>query len=361
MSDYGHFEVGATYPDVPNGAVQDEYDVLGLDINNGNFITWERLLGDTLTGNMPVRNVTEVDMTDVTLTPQNVPAGCQLTFDMLPALAGGAAASIGYELVAGALTVGTEYEDFPIESYANGTKLQQTTGYYFVQAVAGHLSASINSINTTVNQDNAKLVEFVLTNDGAGESGEVTISLPSVSWLRLVSTATIANIAPGESVPVTIEILPTDDLPLNTPATGTIAINTTNANAITLPYTVQKVSDEKGGITVDVINQFTYFTEEAPHVDSARVRISHYFTGEIYADALTAADGTVTFDSLPEGQLRLVVDARRHKSYDGVIDIAAGASFTETVFLEYQAVSNTAGRSARDIIDKANKLLEIND
>jgi hypothetical protein len=44
---------------------------------------------------------------------------------------------------------------------------------------------------------------------------------------------------------------------------------------------------------------------------------------------------------LPQGQLRIVVDAIRHKSYDGIITVVPGTNQTEVVFVEYQAISFT--------------------
>jgi hypothetical protein len=341
MSEYGHFEVGIGYPGLGERDIQDEYDVLGVEVNNGNFIIWNMDLGDTLNAGLSIRNVTEVDMEDVTLAPINLPNGCELVFDTLPMLAGNQVQNIPYEIVAGEVTQAGVYQEFPIEVYTENTKLQDNTGYYVVNSLIGSMQASIASINTTINQNTPQVKEFTITNVGQGETGPITVSLPNNDWIRLISPAQIPSLSNGASAIVSIEFVPTDNLPLNTPASGTIAINADNANGLGIPFSIQKVSDETGGVTVDVIDQFTYFTEEAPHVDSARVRISNYFTGEVFADGLTGADGTITFDSLPEGQLRIVVDAYKHKSYDGVIDVSPGVSFTEVIFLEYQAISFT--------------------
>jgi hypothetical protein len=341
LSERGHFTVGAGYPNLGLTAVQDEYDILGVRLNNGNYITWNMMLGDTINGSLPITNVSGVAMTQVTLSPQSLPNGCLLTFDTLPTLPANGSLLLPYQVVAGALTPGTAYLEIPLNIHANDTVIQQDRAYYFVKAQLGHLKASIASINTQLGPAANKVIEFEIENIGQGTINEVNISVPTVTWLRLVSVPQITNMVPGEKKTVTLEFMPTAQLPFNTPASGNIAINTTNANGISLPFSVMKVSNQTGTMTIDVIDQFTYFSPGSPHVDSARVRISNYFTGQLYADGLTGEDGKYIATNLPQGQLRIVVDAIRHKSYDGIITVVPGTNQTEVVFVEYQAISFT--------------------
>lgn len=354
LSERGHFTVGAGYPNLGLTAIQDEYDILGVSLNNGNYITWNMMLGDTINGSLPISNVSSVAMTNVTLTPQNLPNGCLLTFDTLTNLPANGSLSLPYQVVAGALTAGTAYLEIPLNIHANDTVIQQDRAYYFVKAQLGHLKASIASINTQLGPTTNKVIEFEIENIGQGTINEVNIAVPAVTWLRLVSVPQITNMLPGEKKTVTLEFMPTAQLPFNTPATGNVAINTTNANGISVPFSVMKVSNQTGTMTIDVIDQFTYFSPGSPHVDSARVRISNYFTGQLYADGLTGADGKYIATNLPQGQLRIVVDAIRHKSYDGIITVVPGTNQTEVVFVEYQAISFTWDVTPTQIEDEYN-------
>ena len=144
---------------------------------------------------------------------------------------------------------------------------------------------------------------------------------------------------PGDTSLITLEFSPTASLALNSPINGNFLITPTNGNQLDIPFTLEKVSDNRGNLIVDVINQYTYFTDEAPHLANAHVKISHYFTGEVYADGYTDSLGLFRADSLPEGNLRLVVDAEKHKSYDGVIYIQPEKTIEESIFLEFQAIS----------------------
>lgn len=339
QSDFGHFIVGACYPGFNITEQQDAFDILGLTINNGNFLTWDMLLGDTISSGIALRNVTNIPMSNVTMTPLSLPNGCSLVFNTIANFPANTTLSMGYQIVAGAVTAPGVYQQFPIAVISNTTTLQQVTGYYHCKAAQGLLVASVTNIVQNINKDQSKIVEFTITNRGQGSTGAITVAVPNANWVRLVSPASIAALAPNQSATITVEFIPTSALPLNTPATGNVAINASSANGVSVPFTITKVSDITGSILIDVINQFTYFTPEAPHLEGARVRISNYFTGQVYADGLTNSAGIFNAGNLPEGQLRIVVDAERHKSHDGVIDIAPGSNGTKVIFLEYRAIS----------------------
>ena len=339
MSDYGYFIVGAGYPGFNQTTLQDAYNIIGLRINNGNYITWDMLLSDTINGALPLRNDCSIPLSNVTMSPVNLPNGCLLVFNTLTTIPANTAATLPYQIIAGSVTTPGVYQEIPLNIVVSGQNIQSTKAYYHVRAHQGQLLTSIVSIIQNINKDQRKVVEFDITNVGSGNTGQITVAVPNANWVRLVSMPIISNLSPGQKATISVEFIPTSAIPLNAPATGNIAINASNASGVSVPFTITKVSDEMGSITIDVIDQFTYFTSEAPHVDSARVRISNYFTGQIYADGLTNTQGLFTASSLPEGQLRIVVDALRHKSYDNVVEISPGANGIKVVFLEYRAIS----------------------
>ena len=86
--------------------------------------------------------------TQVTLSPQSLPNGCQPTFDTFTHLTCQWKCIAAYQVVAGALTPGTAYLEIPLNIHANDMVIQQDRAYYFVKAQLGHLKASIASINT---------------------------------------------------------------------------------------------------------------------------------------------------------------------------------------------------------------------
>jgi|GEM_PF-911762 len=337
----GHYMVGASFPDEGATTAQDEFDILGVTVNSNQYLLWEVLLNETNTGTISIKNMSDVPLTNVNIQAASLPPGATLTFDNIPVLQGNETLEFNYTLIGTEVSPIGSYQEIELIVSSDENATKELTAYYFCQAQAGYISADISSINRTISQTQSNFLEFKIFNNGEGETGDITVDIPPVDFMSLVSLQTIPSVASGDTSVVIIEFRPTASLPLNTPATGTIVLNATNGNYISIPYTVEKVSDETGGIIVDVVDQYTYFTEEAPHVENAHVKITHYFTGEVFAEGYTDVDGLFMTDNLPEGLLRIVVQADQHEGYDNTINILPGTDITETVFLNYQAISFT--------------------
>jgi len=335
----GHYIVGASFPEINSNIVQDEFDILGVSLNSNQDIQWEFLLGDTLQGSIVVENLSDFPLTNISIVPSTLPAGASINFETIPALAGNEIVAVNYEVSGTEVSPGLQFQTVELSITSDENIQQDLDAYYLCQAQAGMISASISSIDRTVSVESSNKLEFQIFNEGLGESGEIFVDFPGVDFMSLISLETIPSIGSGDTSTVIIEFLPSSSLPLNTPASGTIVISAENANFIVIPYVIQKVSDETGSVVIDVVDQYTYFTEEAPHLAGASVKITNYFTGEVFAEGTTNADGLFTALDLPEGLLRVVVQADQHDGYDGTITVLPGKEIVETVFLSYQAIS----------------------
>ncbi len=337
----GHYTIGAAFPNQGSNIEQDAFDIIGVLVNNNANIIWSLLVEDTLNSQLSLRNRSMIDLPNLTIIPLSLPAGCVLTFDTIPSFTGGATTNISYEISGSEVNTNQEYIQIPLAVVSDDDTIQRVTAYYFVQAQKAYLRGEISRIDTKISADKSRTFEFKIYNDGMGESGDIGVNVPEASWMQLRSQKILPSMSAGDTSIVILEFIPSAELPLNTPATGTIRVIATNGNSISIPYTLEKVSNKKGGVVVDVIDNYTYFTEEAPHVANAKVKISHYFTGEVFAEGVTDADGLFSVDSLPEGNLRLVVQADKHQGYDGLVNVSPGDVVTEVVFLKYQAISFT--------------------
>ncbi|MCA1747862.1 MAG: hypothetical protein LC655_09210, partial [Bacteroidales bacterium] len=112
-------------------------------------------------------------------------------------------------------------------------------------------------------------------------------------------------------------------------------------NDLAIPYRVEAVSEETGGLLVDVVDEYTYFTEAAPHVQNAHVVVRHPFSGRIVAEGFTGPDGIFEVDSLPEGSYKMTVQADKHEGYQNAVVIDPGRVNEQTVFLAFQAITYT--------------------
>ncbi len=337
----GHFIIGACFPKQNLSDSQDTFDIPGLQLGSTSNIIWEMKLGQILIGKIAVRNTSEAPLNHIVITPDKLPLGCELKFDTIAVLSANQTLEFHYTLKATELTSGTNYDNinFHVQS-AEGVTID-FPAYYYCQALQGQLKADPVSINTTMTKGKSRLYELHIYNNGAGQTGTVTVSLPNVNWMSLVSPATLTNIAPQDTATVILNLSPTSDMPLNTPISGSIAVNCVNGNGVQVPYQFEVVSQEKGGLKVDVLDEYSYYTEAKPHLKNAHVVVRHPFSGKIMADGFTGDDGTFSVDSLPEGSYKMSVEAEKHEGFQTVINIDPGRVNEQSVFLSFQAITYT--------------------
>ncbi|MBK6832592.1 MAG: carboxypeptidase regulatory-like domain-containing protein [Flavobacteriales bacterium] len=351
----GHYIVGASFPGIEAIAEQDAFDILGVRINNGTLPQFMVLINDTITGTLPVQNLSNTALTNFSIAPVTLPTGAVAHFDAIPTLAGNAALSIGYAVTGTVLTPGSNFVAANLKAVSTLGDIQPMDAFYYCQAPGGHIVADITNINTTVSQSvGERLVEFHLVNNGGGSTGLVAINLPQVAWLSTLTPLLMPAIAPGDTALVILRFQATADVPFDFPINGSIGIAAQNGNSFSLPFTFQKVSETTGGLTVEVTNQFTFFTDGAPMVAGASVKVRNYYTGAIYAEGTTDANGAFTATDIPEGTHRLTVEKAQHLPYNGTVTIDPGASITETVFLNYQAITyswNVVPTAIQDVYD----------
>ena len=337
----GHYSIGACYPKQNLSIEQDKFDIPGLVRESNSNIVWDMKLGQSIAGKIALKNTSEAVLKHLVILADKLPAGCELKFDTIAVLSANQTKEFNFTLKATALTNGSNYEkiNFHVQS-AEGITID-FPAYYYCQALQAQLKSDPVSINTTMTKGKPRLYEFHIFNNGAGETGKVTISLPNVSWMNLISPDTLTNIAPQDTVTVIVNLAPTADVPLNTPISGNITANCVNGNGVQIPYRFEVVSEEKGGLKVDVIDEYTYFTVDKPHVKNAHVVVRHPFSGKIMADGFTDANGIFAVDSLPEGSYKMNVEADKHEGFQTTITIDPGRVNEQSVFISFQAITYT--------------------
>ena len=348
----GHYTIGACFPKQNLSTVQDQFDIPGLQRESTSNIIWEMKLGQTITGKIGIKNTSEATLNKLVITSDKLPAGCQLKFDTIAVLSGNQTKEFSFTLKATELTIGKDYENISFQVKSAEGITTDFPAYYYCQALQAQLKSDPVSINTTMTKGKSRLYELFIYNNGAGESGAVTISLPNVSWMTLVSPGTLTNIAPQDTATVIINLEPNADTPLNTPISGNIAVNCVNGYGTLIPYRIETVSEETGGLKVDVIDEYTYFTDAKPHVKNAHVVVRHPFSGKIIADGFTGDDGIFSVDNLPEGAYKMNVEAEKHEGFQTTLIIDPGRVNEQSVFLSFQAITYTWEVVPTEIEDK---------
>lgn len=348
----GHYTIGACFPKQNLSATQDEFDIPGLKRASSGFIIWNIKQGVALSGKIGIVNTSNTALNKLVIKADNLPAGCQLTIDTIPSLGGNQTKEFNFTVKGSVLSTGKDYEIINLTVSTNEGVTTTFPAYYYCQALTAQLKADPASINTTMTKGASRIYELKLINSGAGETGLVTVRLPDVNWMTLVSPATIANMLPNDTATVILNLSPTADVPLNTPISGNIVANCVNGNGVSIPYRIEAVSIATGGLKVDVIDEYTYYTDAKPHVKNAHVVIRHPFSGKIIAEGFTGTDGIFSVSNIPEGNYKMTVEADKHEGFQTTVLIDPGRVNEQTVFLSFQAITYTWEVVPTEIEDK---------
>lgn len=339
LNESGHYMIGACYPGQSTNDYQDEFDIMGMARNQSGWFIWELMLNEPKAGGIEMKNLSMIDLHNLKISLEGAPEGLLLVADTLQTLSGGSVAQLNYEVVGTEVSTGDGY----IQFWANVTSDEGVNHrfkvYYYCRIQQGYIKADPRSINTTMVKGQERYYELDVFNIGAGETGELNVVIPEVSWLDLVTPATIASLSSGDTSTIVLQLIANEETPLNTPISGNIAVNIENGNGISIPYRIEAVSEATGGLVVDVVDEYTYYTEEAPHVKDAHVVVRHPFNGNIVAEGYTNEEGIFSVDSLAEGAYKITVEADKHEGYQNAIMIDPGRVNEQEIYLTFQAIT----------------------
>lgn len=350
----GDYSVGACYPGVNSKVAQDSFSIIGMKRSSTANVIWDIALGDSATRTVTIQNRSAVPLTGLTATFTDVPEECGFTYSLPDTIPANGSVTLSMTATADGLTDQVDYRKFYAHLAVDEGLTLDFPLYFHSQAQRAYLRATPTSINTTMAIGHTRYIEVTVVNDGKGDSGAVTVSVPSVNWLRIVSGASIDNLASGESATVTLAVSPTaeDGLTLNSPLSGgRMAVNCANGTGCSVSLKFTPVSEATGSITVDAVDNNTYTLESAPHLSNATVRVSNPYTGVTVATGKTGTDGIWTVDNIPEGTYQLTITAPNHDSYADAITIEPGRIARVEAFLQYKIVNVTWNVEKTEIED----------
>lgn len=333
----GHFAVGACYPSANLSEEQASFDIYGIKRTSNDAITCEASLGDVYQGKLNISNPGNLTLTGLKVKVNSKPDNC--TVNAIPGtttLKGGESTDIAFSITPSGASEGSDWEkiELSIES-AEGAVLPATL-YYYCRVKTGKIEASVASIKTTMVKGESRDYPFTITNVGKGETGKISLALPS--WISSVTPMEMPSLAKDESTEIILRMTPTDKMQLNVPVTGNIAINCANGEGMPLPFYIEPVSTKEGKLTIDVCDENTYYTKEAPHLAGAKVEITHPTTGAVVAEGITNEKGLFSAD-LAEGYYAVRVSAEKHDSYSNNLLVDPGTETKKVVNLSYEAIN----------------------
>lgn len=333
----GHFAVGACYPSANLSEEQASFDIYGIKRTSNDAITCEASLGDVYQGKLNISNPGKLTLTGLKVKVNSKPDNCMV--NATPGnttLKGGENTDIAFSITPSGASEGSDWEkiELSIES-AEGAVLPATL-YYYCRVKTGKIEASVASIKTTMVKGESRDYPFTITNVGKGETGKISLALPS--WISSVTPMEMPSLAKDESTEIILRMTPTDKMQLNVPVTGNIAINCANGEGMPLPFCIEPVSTKEGKLTIDVCDENTYYTKEAPHLAGAKVEITHPTTGAVVAEGITNEKGLFSAN-LAEGYYAVRVSAEKHDSYSNNLLVDPGTETKKVVNLSYEAIN----------------------
>lgn len=333
----GHFAVGACYPSANLSDEQASFDIYGIKRTSNDAITCEASLGDIYQGKLNISNPGNLTLTGLKVKVNSKPDNCMV--NATPGnttLKGGESTDIAFSITPSGASEGSDWEkiELSIES-AEGAILPATL-YYYCRVKTGKIEASVASIKTTMVKGESRDYPFTITNVGKGETGKISLALPS--WISSVTPMEMPSLAKDESTEIILRMTPTDKMQLNVPVTGNIAINCANGEGMPLPFYIEPVSTKESKLTIDVCDENTYYTKEAPHLAGAKVEITHPTTGAVVAEGITNEKGLFSAN-LAEGYYAVRVSAEKHDSYSNNLLVDPGTETKKVVNLSYEAIN----------------------
>ncbi|MGM9826166.1 MAG: hypothetical protein ACI3Z8_06990 [Paludibacteraceae bacterium] len=331
----GTFAVGACYPSEGKREPMATISVYGMKRTSTNAITHQLVLGDVATGSIRIQNPCHVPLKGLAVKVVSKPEDCTFNIEAPSEIPAGSSVALTYQLTPTQSTEGNDWSKVELLAQTEEGVELPITVYYFCQNPRGALVASLARINTTMVKGQERVYSFILTNVGRGETGKISLELPS--FMSLATPREMPSMQYADSAQVILLFTPTDDMPLNYPVTGTIGINCANGSGLSLPFSITPVSESTGTLVVDVCDENTYYTAEAPHLRGAAVRVSHPTTGKTIAEGTTDENGLFT-PELQEGYYVLDVTANGHSSYRKNILVDPGTETKTVINLSIEAI-----------------------
>ena len=332
----GHFSVGACYPGEELKKDMASFDIYGFKRVSNAAITCDVLLGEPHNGKLSLSNPGVLPLTGVKATVVSKPDNYDVNITCPANIEGGSTIDVEYTITGKGISQGNDWEQVKIQfETSEGVSLASTL-YCYCRNPKGQLTADISAINTTMVKGATRDYPITITNIGKGETGKITLSLPG--WMSAATSAEMASLAPGASTTAVLRFIPTEDMQLNVPVTGTIGINCENGNGIPLSYSIEPVSESTGTLVVDVCDEYTYYTAEGPHVAGAQVTVQHPTTKAVLMTGISSEDGKCVFP-LSEGYYYVTVTAPKHSSYTGNIMVNPGIDTQKTVNLGINGIT----------------------
>lgn len=214
-----------------------------------------------------------------------------------------------------------------------GNLSASVTGNLLVVPRVAQLSASPQNIRTQVARGGQVFVQLALTNVGDSDSGPLSVSLPNIDWLAVVSVP--ASLAQGDSGSLILSATPSANLSFGV-LTGSLAVGF-SGGSLSIPLNVAVVSDRiVTQLVVFVEDEYSYYAEGRPLVANATVTIST--ARGLSLTTTSNGSGIAVFNNITEATYQIVGYAKGHKG-DAAVTLVSPEASQVALFLPLSVVS----------------------
>jgi hypothetical protein len=331
----GRFIVGACYPDEELKVEIASFDVYGLRRIENDNITCDVINGDTYEGSFSLINPGILPLSGVKAEVLSAPENCNASVFIPSTIDGNQIVNLSYQLQGTEPTDGNNWDEIKVYITTNEGVTLDVTLYFYCRSAKGRILASTNNIVTNMTQ--GKTCEYILraTNTGRGSTGTITLALPD--FIKSLSGNTLPALEQNGTIDIPLTFTPAENMPLNIPVTGHFGINCENGDGAVINFSLTPVSEETGTLLIDVCDENTYYTVEAPHLGDAQVVVRDYGSNAIVSQGQTDSAGEYAV-ILPSGYYNLFVTAENHDSYICAIYVAPGVVTKQTVNLSIESI-----------------------
>ncbi|MCQ2096115.1 MAG: hypothetical protein MJY59_05190 [Bacteroidaceae bacterium] len=332
----GHFIVGSCFHGERTEAEQCAFDKYAIEVSNSTR-TCDVNRGESHTSRFVVKNNGVLPISNVRARLLSELPNARVTFSEEPFdIAGGGSKTLEYTITGVEVSPELAWQTVKMEFTCDEGATATSAINFYIREPKARLKADVTSINTSVTVGSERDYHITLTNTGKSATGPITFALPA--WMRLDGIQSVSSLNTGESVEVVLLIGTSDDMQINNPKRGSLGVNCENGDGISIPYSIEPVSTRSGILSIDVCDQNTYYTTEAPHVAGAKVVVRHPATGAEIITGVTDASGIFATE-LQEGYYELTVSAEKHESVTNNVYVDPERTRNLTINLGYQGVT----------------------
>ncbi|MBI5386506.1 MAG: DUF11 domain-containing protein, partial [Verrucomicrobia bacterium] len=330
----GNYSIGAAHPGDATAPVQDTFSLLGMKLSSTS-VPVRVLEGTTVTGAVQVVNLGDAALNGLAAGIVGGVGNLNVNLS-LSATSVGARGRVPLTYVISANDLSQLRTEVRLRVTSSEGPVAEGSLYVGLEPQRSRLVAFPDRLEAAMPIGGQQRVEFTVVNQGGATSGPVTVSVPNQPWLSVASTNPLPVLAPGDSNIVTLLLTPAADLSLGV-YRGSVGASAADS-AVTLPFEFLAVSEARGDLLVEAVDEFTYYAEGAPRITNALVTITDSITREVVTSGYTDATGHFFAPQIPEAFYNLQVTAPQHFTFRGTLRLSGGRTNTITAFLSRETV-----------------------